>query len=175
MQFYQPESLFLFQSLGSAVRFVDEIHDITHHAPLFRGMSCQEIKAMCSFMNCYAAKRASVLVSEGERGGSLLIVLTGRVSILKRGADGRDVRIATALPGQTLGEMSLIDGRPRFATCITEGPVDYAVLTRAALDEILMVQPRLGNKILLLLLGVFTERLRHMVGFTLPHMSEHAV
>ena len=157
------------------MRFVDEIHDITHHAPLFKGLSSQEIKAMCAFMNCYAAKRDSVLVREGESGSSLLLVLTGRVSVVKRTPDGGRIRIATVIPGQTLGEMSLIDGRPRFASCIAEGPVDYAVLTRAGLDEILMVQPRLGNKLLLLLLGVFTDRLRKMVGIALPHLSEHAV
>jgi hypothetical protein len=53
--------------------------------------------------------------------------------------------------------------------------VDFALLTRAALNEILMVHPRLGNKVLLLLLCLFTRRLRHAIGLAMPNMVEYAV
>ena len=157
------------------MRFAEEIKDIINHAPMFEGLSVQEIKAMCSFMNCYAAERGSVLINEGEQGTSLLVVLTGSVDVVKLAPGGESVRIVTLGPGQTLGEMSLIDGERRFATCIADEPVDFALLTRGALNEILMVHPRLGNKILLLLLCLFTQRLRHAIGLAMPQMVAYAV
>jgi len=175
MDHYQPESLFEFQPLGSAMRFAEEIGEIINHAPMFDGLNFQEVKAMCSFMNCYAAERGSVLIKEGEQGASLLIVLTGSVDVVKLNSSGKSVRVATVGPGQTLGEMSLVDGQRRFATCIADEPVDFALLTRAALNEILMVHPRLGNKVLLLLLCLFTRRLRHAIGLAMPNMVEYAV
>lgn len=169
------EPLFQFQPLGSAMRYAEEIHDIINRAPPFEGLSFQEIKAMCSFMNCYAAERGSVLLQEGEQGSSLLVILTGSVDVIKQVPDGESVRVATLGPGQALGEMSFIDSQPRFATCVADEPVDFALLTRSALNEILMVHPRLGNKILLLLLSLFTERLRHAIGLAMPKMVAYAV
>lgn len=175
MNHCHAESFYRFQSLGSALRFAEEIRDIINHAPLFEGLSFQEINAMCSFMNCYAADRGSVLIQEGEPGDSLLVILTGSVDVLKLSAGGESVRIAKLGPGQTLGEMSLVDGQPRFATCIADEPVDFALITRPALNEILMVHPRLGNKMLLILLNIFTERLRHSIGLAMPRMAAYAV
>lgn len=175
MEHFHTESFFQFQPLGSAMHFAEEINDITNRKPLFEGLSAQEVKAMCSFMTCYAAERGSVLMHEGEQGNALLVVLTGSVDVVKRKVDGEKVHVATLGPGQTLGEMSLIDGQPRFASCIADEPVDFALLTRAALNEILMTHPRLGNKILLLLLSLFTERLRHAVGMAMPRMAAYAI
>lgn len=175
MEHPHTESLFRFQPLGSAARFTEEICDIVRDTPLFEQLSVQETRAMCGFMNCYAAVRGNVLIYEGEPGNSLLIVLTGRVAIVKRTQDGGSVRIGSAGPGEALGEMSLVDGQHRFASCIAEEPVDFAVLTRAALNEILMLHPRLGNKILLLLLGHFSERLRHAIGAAMPQLVACAV
>jgi CRP-like cAMP-binding protein len=158
-----------FQHLGSAARFAEEIHEIVDHAPLFEELNHQEIEAMCSFMTCYAAPRESVLIREGEAGDFLIIVLTGTVDIFKRGLDGQDVRVATISPGGTVGEMSMIDSEPRFATCISDEPVDFAVLTRQALNDILMALPRFGNKLLLLLLHMVTDRLRKSTNQLVHH------
>jgi CRP-like cAMP-binding protein len=74
-------------------------------------------------------------------------------------------------PGSTLGEMTLLDGKPRFASCITLEPTDFAVLTRAGLNEILMQMPRVGNKLLLILLQMMTTRLRDTCNLFLPKIS----
>jgi CRP-like cAMP-binding protein len=171
----QTKSFFRFLPLGSAIRFAEEIHDIIDHAPMFEGLSFQEVKAMCSFMDCYAADRGSVLIREGERSRELLVVLTGSVDVVKNVADGVRERIAKVGPGQVLGEISLIDGMPRTASCIADGPVDFALLTRDALDEILVIHPRLGNKILLLLLTLFSERVRHALSLAAPQTAAYAV
>lgn len=175
MERHQTESPFEPYPLGSALRFVEEIRDIVHHVPFFAGLSEQEVKAMCGFMTCYAAERGTVLLREGEQGEAILLVLTGSVDVVKQSSEGEPVRLATAGPGQALGEMSFIDSQPRFASCIADEPVDFALFTRAALNEILMLHPRLGNKILLLLLNLFTERLRYAIGMAMPKTLAYAV
>lgn len=155
-----PDLFPQFQHLGSAASFAEDIHEIVDHAPLFEELSFQEIEAMCSFMVCYAAPSKSVLINEGDIGDYLLILLTGSVDVVKTGKDGEPVHLASVGPGGTIGEMSMIDSHPRFATCISSEPVDFAVLNRQALNDILMALPRFGNKLLLLLLHLVTERLR---------------
>ncbi len=95
------------------------------------------------------------LFNDGDAGEFLIIILTGKIQVIKHAKS-----IATVGPGEYLGEMSLIDGAPRFASCVTLEPTDFAVLTRQALVDILLKMPRLGNKLLLVLLQTLNRRLR---------------
>ena len=68
--------------------------------------------------------------------------------------------IATVDAGKTLGEMSMIDGEPRFATCVAAEPCVIAVLSRENLARIILEQPILGAKILMELVLMLSQRLR---------------
>jgi CRP-like cAMP-binding protein len=72
--------------------------------------------------------------------------------------------MGVAGPGKTLGEMSLIDGEPRFASCVTLEPTLFAVLDRAALIRVVSDEPRVGVKLLMELLLLLNQRLRSVSG-----------
>ena len=163
------------QGLGSATRFAEEIKEILCNTPVFGVFSLAEVEALCGFMNCYAANRGDLLINEGDTGGFLLLVLTGKIDIFRHAEGGEKVRVATAGPGSTLGELSMIDGNQRLATCVAEEPVDFALLTRTGLNEMLLAYPRLGNKLLLLLLNLFASRLRDAAVTTTTGMAASAV
>jgi CRP/FNR family cyclic AMP-dependent transcriptional regulator len=147
------------QSLGSASLYFDEILRI-EHVKLFEDFFKDEIEALCRYMMCYSAPSGCRLLKEGEEGDYLLIILTGKVSVLKQNEAGGERCLSVAGPGMSLGEMSLIDASPRFASCDSIIPTDFAVLNRASLNSILVQMPRLGNKLLLVLLQLMTTRLR---------------
>jgi CRP-like cAMP-binding protein len=63
-------------------------------------------------------------------------------------------------PGKSLGEMSMIDGEPRFASCIAAEVCQIAVLSRENLARIILEQPVLGSKILMELVLMLSQRLR---------------
>jgi CRP-like cAMP-binding protein len=88
--------------------------------------------------------------------------------VVKAAGPGQQKVVAHIEPGGFLGEMSLIDGKQRFASCISTQPTDFAVLTRQALSEILVDHPPLGSKLLILLLQLMTARLRDAVTKMLP-------
>jgi CRP-like cAMP-binding protein len=68
--------------------------------------------------------------------------------------------IAVIDEGKTLGEMSMIDGEPRFATCVAVEPTLTAVLSADHLARIILEQPILGAKILMQLALMLSQRLR---------------
>jgi CRP/FNR family cyclic AMP-dependent transcriptional regulator len=74
--------------------------------------------------------------------------------------------------GKTLGEMSMIDGEPRFATCIATERTVLAVLDREHLARIIVEQPMLGAKILMELVLMLSQRLRSTSGRLLQLMDE---
>ena len=146
--------------LGGAGGYLDEVYEVIKRGPLFEEFSRVETEALCQFMHCFAASTGSVLLSEGDEGDYLLLLLSGQVEVRKQRQSGPSVTIASVEPGTTLGEMSLIDGERRFATCVGIVPTDFAIMTRADLNEILLIYPRLANKLLIRLLQISVSRLR---------------
>ena len=166
---FAPPALFPdLVDLGSAANFFDEIQDIVKGLSLFEGFSNQECALLCDYMECYGAPSRSTILTEGESGDFMVLILTGSINVVKADAAGESKVVAQLGPGGFLGEMSLFDGQQRFASCITLEPTDFAVLTRDCINDILVDHPRLGNKLLLIMLQLMTERLRIATTRMLP-------
>lgn len=79
--------------------------------------------------------------------------------------------MTSVAPGMTLGEMSMIDGEPRFATCIAMDVTTFAMLTRDAMVNIILEKPSLGAKILIKLVTMLSQRLRQTSARLLQFME----
>jgi CRP/FNR family cyclic AMP-dependent transcriptional regulator len=148
--------------LGDAIPFVGRIREIIDTIHLFEDFESGELESLASYMRCYRAPLGTEIIAEGELGDFMLLILDGGVEIVKKDPRGLPQRIATAGPGKTLGEMSLIDGEPRFASCIALGDVEFAVLDRDALSLMIAEQPRVGVKLMMELLMLLNQRLRNV-------------
>jgi CRP-like cAMP-binding protein len=146
--------------VGRASEFADEIHDLMSKTPLFSGLDIDETRQLGSFMYVYEAPPGVTIITEGESGDFMMLLMSGMVDVLRRNRYNYPSRIAVANAGHALGEMSMFDGEPRFASCVTLEHVRIAVLTRDALTLVLADQPKVGNKILLKLVQLLSERLR---------------
>jgi len=146
--------------LGYACAFLDEIRDVFTALPLFDGFTAEDHGHLCDYLDCYAAASRTTILKEGSTGDFLIIVLTGSVSVLKCDIHGHPQHLTQVNPGGFIGELSLVDGNRRFASCITNEPTDLAVLTRTNLTRLMNERPQLSNKVLLLLLQLVANRLR---------------
>lgn len=162
------------ENLGPASGYVAEIMEIIDRLTLFEDLKMKEIEALSAYMHCYGAERGVSLLNEEDQGDFLLIILSGSAVVSRRAQAGAKI-LATVGPGASLGEMSMIDGEPRFASCVTARPTDFAVLSRHDLNQILVGMPRLGNKFLLILLQLMTRRLREAQTKLLPHIVSAAL
>ncbi len=74
----------------------------------------------------------------------------------------RTTPVTTAVlgPGSVLGEMGIVDGEPRSATCTATSPVNAAIFTRAALERLMTEQPAIGGKFMMSISLRIAERLR---------------
>lgn len=164
------------EDLGRAEGYLDEILEIIDRIRLFDDLALDEIRVLCRHMRCYAAPRNYALLEAGAGGGYLLLVLTGTAEVRRQRPGLDDDNIEAIAAGAALGEASLVDGQPCGVSCIATVPTDFAVLTRDALNHILLQAPRLGNKLLLALLQLMSARLRraerHMAD--LPVLAEPA-
>jgi CRP-like cAMP-binding protein len=157
--------------LGCASRYEDEIFGILDHIQLLEDLGYAEISQLCAKMECFSAKRGDVIMKESDDGDFLGIILTGEVAVVKNHGSEEEKQLAIVGPGTSLGEMSLINGKPRFATCVAWEPTDIAVLTRDTIYDILVLHPSLGNKVLLILLQITSQRLRETSNRLLPFIG----
>jgi CRP/FNR family transcriptional regulator, cyclic AMP receptor protein len=148
------------EQLGSVRDFVNEFIEAVKTQRLLQGFSRQEVALLSEYLECFGVPRHSTVMREGDEGNFLAILVTGKAMILKS-YEGVDKMVQELKPGDLIGVMSFLDGQKRFTGCLTTEPSDFAVLTQDNLNAMLANHPRLGNKFLLMLLGLTNARLRH--------------
>jgi len=148
------------EALGDASRFAEQMRSLIPKCPLLENFSAAEVQLLAQFMYAYRAEAQSEIISEGEGGDFMVMVLEGRVEVHKRDRWNTPQLLASVDAGRTLGEMSMIDGQPRFATCIAAERTLIAVLDRENLARIIVEQPLLGAKVLMELVLMLSQRLR---------------
>jgi CRP/FNR family transcriptional regulator, cyclic AMP receptor protein len=148
------------EALGDAVPFVGRMREIIDAIHLFEDFDAMELETLAGYMRCFRAPLGTEVIAEGQVGDFMVLILNGAVEIVKKNQRGLPERIAAAGPGKTLGEMSLIDGEPRFASCIALGDVEFAVLDRTSLSLLITEHPRVGVKLMMELLMLLNQRLR---------------
>jgi CRP/FNR family transcriptional regulator, cyclic AMP receptor protein len=156
----RPKQLEHLEHLGDAIQFAARMQALIPKCPLLENFSTAEVELLAHFMDVYRAESGAEIISEGDGGDFMLMVLEGRVEVHKRDRWNTRQLLASVDAGRTLGEMSMIDGEARFATCIAAEPTLIAVLHRESLARIIVEQPLLGAKILMELVLMLSQRLR---------------
>jgi CRP-like cAMP-binding protein len=146
--------------LGDATQLATKIHALIGASPLLENFNLAEIRLLSHFMQLYRAGAGQEVLREGDPGDFMLIVVEGRLEVFKQDRWNAPRLIAVIDEGKTAGEMSMIDGEPRFATCVAADTAVIATLSREALARIVLEQPILGAKILMELVLMLSQRLR---------------
>jgi CRP/FNR family transcriptional regulator len=89
-----------------------------------------------------------VLFTEGEHGDSMAFVLVGNVSVIKNNPDGKSVQVGRIGPGDSIGEMALIDSLSRSATIKAEQLTAIVILSKEDFETIINDYPRIGIEML---------------------------
>ena len=157
--------------LGDATQFAAKMHTLIERSPLFENFNLAEIRLLAHFMMVYRAGSGLQVIREGDAGDYLMLVIEGQIEVFKQDRWNAPRLIAVLNPGQTVGEMSMIDGEPRFASCTAAEDCVLAVLTRESLARIILEQPVLGAKILMELVMMLSQRLRQTSARLVSYMD----
>ena len=148
--------------LGPCADLAEITHGWRHEASLLEDLSATEANALGALMPHVRAKAGQILIREGDVGDWMLIILSGTVDVSKQTEEGeKPSRLAVVKQGAALGEMSMLDAAPRYASCIAIEAVEAAVLTRAAIAELIQSHPTTGAKVLVKLTQLLAQRLRN--------------
>lgn len=159
------------ENVGSGTEFADQIFTLVGHSQFVAEFSRDDIAVLAGYLRVYHAQPGQTLIREGDAGDYMLFLIRGEVGIYKRNPMNEQQHLTTVTAGMTLGEMSMVDGKPRFATCIALKETTFGVLMRDSLFRIILEQPGLGTKILLKVGTLLSQRLRQTSARLLQYMS----
>ncbi|MBV8618946.1 MAG: cyclic nucleotide-binding domain-containing protein [Curvibacter sp.] len=126
-------------------------------------LSDNDARDVISFMEPVRLPAEHCFMREGQREDNdyMLLLLEGEVTI-ESIIVSRQSPITAAIvgPGAVIGELGLIDGSPRSASCTTCSEVLAARLSRQALTELIAENPTLGVKLLMAISTRISARMR---------------
>jgi len=130
--------------------------EVLARSGIFQGVDPEAAEALAKEMETVEYRKGDVIFNEGEPGDSLYIVLSGKVKLGRRAADGRQNLLAVMGPSDMVGELSLFDPGPRTATATAVTDTRMARMRKGALRPWLSNRPEIAEQ----LLRVLARRLR---------------
>ena len=129
-------------------------------SPLFRGLPPATLERMAALATQRGYRRGEIVFSAGDAGDALFGVVSGRIRISTGNADGREIFLNIMEPGDTFGEIALLDGGTRTATATAIEAAELVSIRREPFFELLEREPKAALE----LLRLCGERLRWTSG-----------
>jgi CRP-like cAMP-binding protein len=128
---------------------------------LFDGLSEDRLTALAQACEWHVLPAHHALLTPVRDDGAVHCLVSGSVRVTTFAANGRQVTFRDCQPGEHLGDLAAIDGRPRSAEAVTLVPSVVASLSRATFLALLQQEPVVALRVMQGLAGLvraLTER-----------------
>jgi CRP/FNR family transcriptional regulator, cyclic AMP receptor protein len=157
-----------------------DLQGILRGTDLLSSVPAADLEAVVAVSRVRIFRRGQILFSAGDPSDTVIVVISGRVKVVVRSADGGELTLTVIGPGGMFGELGVADGGPRSADaetveecrllfvprqiiqdiCARESTAEHALLrsiaanlrrlTEAASDLVFLDLPRRVAKVLLI-------------------------
>lgn len=137
--------------LSEVEPWVDQTVELLQQSAALPGLRKIDARALVDYMRPCRYDDGDVLLREGERpeDAAMLLVLHGEVSIeVEIPRFDSPVVISVVGEGAVLGELALMDGETRNASCVAQSTVVCASLFRTELNRLMVENPPVAVRLL---------------------------
>ncbi|MBX3269241.1 MAG: HEAT repeat domain-containing protein [Sandaracinaceae bacterium] len=120
-------------------------------APVFEKVDPEDLAPMAHAAEERTFDAGETILEEGEVGDELYFVVAGRVAVRRSG-----MLLARLGPGETFGEMAVLDAEPRSATVVAEEQTECIAISSDDFYDVLREQSEIAEGVI----RVLTRRLR---------------
>ncbi|MEK6275431.1 MAG: cyclic nucleotide-binding domain-containing protein [Actinomycetota bacterium] len=118
--------------------------ELIRKIPLFKHCTARQLREIAALADELDLKEGTELTHEGRLGREFFAIVEGTADVLMG-----EQWISSVRPGDFLGEIALITGRPRTATVKATSPVRVLVITSRNFRALLDKNPEIQRKVLL--------------------------
>ena len=144
---------------------------ILHNHPIFGGLRPDLLDRLSSRSIRRNVRSGATIFTRGDPGSSLVAICSGTVRISSPSAAGHSAIFNLISEGAVIGEIALLDGRPRTADATAVTDCELMVIDRRDFVPLLHEQPEIALRIIELLcdrLRQTTEQLEDVMFLDLP-------
>ena len=124
----------------------------------FAGLDPEALASVAHAVTRRDVPVGTALVTQGDPGDALYVVLRGRLIVEVRGEDGVVRRLSEICAGELVGEMAMLSSEPRSATVRALRASEVVELTRTAFELLCAKHPQLMRRLATLLANRLRER-----------------
>jgi CPA1 family monovalent cation:H+ antiporter len=129
---------------SQAEKLAVDPEELLKKVPFFEGLPRDEFQLVAAKLRRRTAPSGDAIVKQGDRGSSLFLLARGVVRVTRED-EGAPVDLATLMAGNFFGEMALLHGTVRSATCRAVTPCALYELGRTDLEAVLETCPAMAQ------------------------------
>ena len=149
----------------------ETITDLLIKVPMFAGLDADELSIIEKRIKFFEIKQGETLFKEGDQGEYVCFVVDGRLEVTKKTITGENFVLNTLARGQSVGELSIIDKRPRSATVRAKTKATLFTLEGNDFEVITQEYSVIGMKILKGLSLLLSKKLRQTSSRLVSYMA----
>ena len=128
--------------------------------PMFSRIDRSDLDDLPQICDLYSYEPGETIIIEGEISSSIFTLLSGEVSIIKRGHQKEEIPINSLKNGATFGETSIFKNEPSTATVRAKTLSLIMALSREKFSEYINIHPRAGLVMMTYIVFGLLEKLR---------------
>ena len=137
-----------------------DVTGILSGTELFRSVPAEDLEAVAAASRVRSFRRGQVVFTRNDPGDTVIVVISGRVKVVVRSADGGALTLAIIQAGGVFGELGVADNGPRSADAETLDDCQLLLVPREAIQDICARVPSA------------TQALTRSIAATLRRLSE---
>jgi CRP/FNR family transcriptional regulator, cyclic AMP receptor protein len=122
----------------------DDVLAYLTKVPLFSAVSKKDLATVAKHSEHLTIRAGTEMTTEGRVGYEFYVIIDGKASVTRAGKE-----IAVLGPGDSFGELSLLDRAPRNATVTAVTDIDALILGQREFSALLDIIPTLAHKLLI--------------------------
>jgi CRP-like cAMP-binding protein len=137
-------------------------------------LSFKEEEGIGRYLQLFSLPPGTMLFHEGDSDPFASIIVDGALEIRKGDSELHERVVARLGDGKMVGEMSLIDGRPRSATAVSIETTRILVISRDDFESMIEQRPDVALKYTMMVAEAVAQLLRQTTGLLVDHLDAEA-
>lgn len=133
------------------LRWIEQLQQ----GPLFSDLTTDEIGRISHFLHEKSLQKGDLLIDQDTIGGTLFVLISGKMSVFRKGAYDEVVQLSTVEPGECIGEMGFFSSGRRSASVTAAEDAELVEIHYTDLETAFDHIPKLSRNFL----QIITRRL----------------
>ena len=124
------------------------VKELVAKSVLAKELSAGDIEVLARLVHLHRLEDGQVITPEGESDSHMHVIVNGALAVSRHGPDGHWENLHVMTAGDLVGELSFLDGTPRYAALRALGITEILSLDRADLENLVEKHPWIAYRLM---------------------------